>query len=116
MILDMVGGDYVQRNIEAAAIWGRIVNIAYQKGSKAEVNFRPVLTKRLTLAATTLRGRTPRTETRHPRCPGGAGLAAGGKPRPRRSSTASFPLGQAQQAHEFMAKTGHIGKILLQMP
>ncbi|MCX7280402.1 MAG: NAD(P)H-quinone oxidoreductase [Alphaproteobacteria bacterium] len=59
VILDMVGGDYVQRNIEAAAVWGRIVNIAYQKASKTEVNFAPVLTKRLTLAATTLRGRTP---------------------------------------------------------
>ena len=57
VILDMVGGDYVQRNIEAAAAWGRIVNIAYQESSRAEVNFTPVLTKRLTLAATTLRGR-----------------------------------------------------------
>ena len=59
VILDMVGGDYIQRNIEAAASWGRIVNIAYQQGFQAEVNFAPVLTKRLTLAATTLRGRTP---------------------------------------------------------
>src|SRR5206468_650901 len=59
VILDMVGGDYVQRNMEAAAPWGRIVNIAYQSGFRAEVNFAPVLTKRLTLAATTLRGRSP---------------------------------------------------------
>jgi len=49
VILDMVGGDYVQRNIEAAAPWGRIVNIAYQKSFRAEVNFAPVLIKRLTL-------------------------------------------------------------------
>ena len=66
VILDMVGGDYIQRNIEAAAPWGRIVNIAYQEGSKAEVNFRPVLIKRLTLAATTLRGRDASQKQRHP--------------------------------------------------
>jgi NADPH2:quinone reductase len=41
VILDMVGGDYVQRNMTAAAVWGRIVNIAYQKGATAEVNFAP---------------------------------------------------------------------------
>ena len=58
VILDMVGGDYVQRNIAAAAPWGRIVNIAYQNGFRTEVDFTQVLTKRLTLAATTLRGRT----------------------------------------------------------
>ena len=59
VILDMVGGDYIQRNIEAAAPWGRIVNIAYQQSFRADLNFAPVLTKRLTLAATTLRARTP---------------------------------------------------------
>ncbi|MBW8708692.1 MAG: NAD(P)H-quinone oxidoreductase [Alphaproteobacteria bacterium] len=115
VILDMVGGDYVQRNIEAAAIWGRIVNIAYQKGSKTEVNFAPVLTKRLTLAATTLRGRSPeqkrtiRDALLQEVWPG-----LGTKVRPVIDRT--FPLEQAHQAHEFMAKTGHIGKILLRMP
>ena len=78
VILDMVGGDYIQRNIEAAAPWGRIVNIAYQEGFKAEVNFAPVLTKRLTLAATTLRGRDAGAETGHPRRPAARGLAAAG--------------------------------------
>ncbi|HJT43075.1 MAG TPA: NAD(P)H-quinone oxidoreductase [Rhizomicrobium sp.] len=112
VILDMVGGDYIQRNIEAAAPWGRIVNIAYQKGFRAEVNFTQVLTKRLSLAATTLRGRTagekrairdallrevwPRLGTRiHP------------------VTDRVFAWQQAHQAHEYMAKTGHIGKILL---
>jgi NADPH2:quinone reductase len=115
VILDMVGGDYVQRNIEAAAVWGRIVNIAYQKASKAEVNFAPVLTKRLTLAATTLRGRTPEQK----RAIRDVLLARvwpllGSRVRPVIAQV--FPLAQAQKAHEFMAKTGHIGKILLQMP
>ena len=115
VILDMVGGDYIQRNIEAAAPWGRIVNIAYQKGGLAEVNFAPVLSKRLTLAATTLRGRSPeqkraiRDALRREVWP-----LLGTAIRPVIDRV--FPLGQAQQAHEFMAKTGHIGKILLRMP
>src|SRR6185503_7567528 len=59
VILDMVGGDYIQRNMSAAAIWGRIVNIAYQSGMQANVNFAPMLMKRLSLLATTLRARSP---------------------------------------------------------
>jgi NADPH:quinone reductase len=112
VILDMVGGSYVQRNIEAAAPWGRIVNIAYQESTRAEVNFAPVLTKRLTLAATTLRGRDARQKQAirdallrevWPL------LGTGVKPVTDRT----FPLAEAGQAHELMAKTGHIGKILL---
>ncbi|HKU65340.1 MAG TPA: NAD(P)H-quinone oxidoreductase [Rhizomicrobium sp.] len=114
VILDMVGGGYIQRNIEAAAPWGRIVNIAYQNGFRAEVDFTSVLTKRLTLAATTLRGRTADQKRAirdallrevWPR------LGTGVRP----VIDGVFPLEQAQQAHEFMAKTGHIGKILLQI-
>jgi NADPH2:quinone reductase len=112
VILDMVGGDYVQRNIEAAAAWGRIVNIAYQKGFRAEVNFAPVLTKRLTLAATTLRGR----DAEQKRAIRDTLLQQvwpllGAPIRP--VTDRIFPLEQAGQAHEYMAKTGHIGKILL---
>jgi putative PIG3 family NAD(P)H quinone oxidoreductase len=112
VILDMVGCDYIQRNIAAAATWGRIVNIAYQSGTKAEVDFRPVLAKRLTLAATTLRGREPRQKQAirdallQEVWPD---LGKAVKPVIDRV----FPLPQAGQAHEFMAKTGHIGKILL---
>jgi NADPH:quinone reductase-like Zn-dependent oxidoreductase len=114
VILDMVGGSYIQRNIEAAAVWGRIVNIAYQESPKAEVNFAPVLTKRLTLAATTLRGRSPaqkqaiRDALLREVWPN---LGEAVKPVIDRV----FPLAQAVQAHEFMAKTGHIGKILLKL-
>ncbi len=112
VIFDMVGGDYIQRNIEAAAPWGRIVNIAYQKSFRAEVDFRPVLTKRLTLAATTLRGRSPaqkqaiRDALLREVWPQ---LGARIKPVIDRI----FPWEQAQQAHEYMEKTGHTGKILL---
>ncbi len=114
VILDMVGADYIQRNIEAAAIWGRIVNIAYQKGSKAEVNFAPVLTKRLTLAATTLRGRTPEQKRAiRDALKAEVWPLVGNRIKPVIARI--FPLAEAQQAHEFMAKTGHIGKILLRM-
>jgi NADPH:quinone reductase len=114
VILDMVGRDYIQKNIAAAAIWGRIVNIAYQSGSKAEVDFRPVLTRRLTLAATTLRGRTPAQK----RAIRDALLAQvwpllGTRVQPVIEQV--FPLENAQKAHETMAATGHIGKILLSM-
>jgi NADPH:quinone reductase len=114
VILDMVGGDYIQRNIEAAALWGRIVNIAYQKSARAEVNFAPVLSKRLTLAATTLRGRSFEQK----RAIRDALLAEvwpllGSRIKPVVDRV--FPLEQVQEAHQFMAKTGHIGKILLRM-
>src|SRR6185312_16937322 len=112
VILDMVGGSYIQRNIEAAAPWGRIVNIAYQESFKAEVNFAPVLTKRLTLAATTLRGRTP-AQKQAIRDSLGQKVwpLLGTRVKPVIDRT--FPLAEAGQAHDFMAKTGHVGKILL---
>jgi NADPH2:quinone reductase len=115
VILDMVGGSYIQRNITAAAPWGRIVNIAYQDGPVAEVNFAPVLGKRLTLAATTLRGRTAAEKTairdalRREVWP----LLAAGRIKPVIDRI--FPLEQAQNAHLAMAGGGHIGKILLSL-
>jgi NADPH2:quinone reductase len=114
VILDMVGGSYIQRNIEAAALWGRIVNIAYQESTKAEVNFAPVLTKRLTLAATTLRGREPaQKQAIRDALLGKVWPLLGTRVKPVIDRT--FPLADAAQAHEFMAKTGHIGKILLEL-
>ena len=112
VILDMVGGDYIQRNIEAAAPWGRIVNIAYQQSFRAEVNFAPVLTKRLTLAATTLRGRSAdqKQAIRDALLREVWPLLEG---RVHPVTDRIFAWDQAGQAHEYMAKTGHIGKILL---
>src|SRR4051812_7832322 len=113
VILDMVGGDYVQRNIDAAAVWGRIVNIAYQSGAIASVNFGPVLMKRLSLLATTLRSRTNvekgaiRNAVQREVWP----LITAGKVKPMIDST--FPLADAQAAHNRMKGSQHIGKILL---
>jgi NADPH2:quinone reductase len=113
VILDMVGGDYIQRNMTAAAMWGRIVNIAYQKGSTAEINFMPLMIKRLSLMGTTLRNRTPaqkaaiRDAVKSEVWP----LVATRKIKP--VVEARLPLAEAQKAHQLMAGSGHIGKILL---
>ena len=113
VILDMVGGDYIQRNMSAAALWGRIVNIAYQSGMQATVNFAPLLMKRLSLLATTLRARTNeekgaiRDAVQREVWP----LLEAGKIKPVVDTT--FPLAEAGAAHARMAKSEHIRKILL---
>ncbi|HEX4027546.1 MAG TPA: NAD(P)H-quinone oxidoreductase [Rhizomicrobium sp.] len=112
VILDMVGGSYIQRNIEAAASWGRIVNIAYQDGARAEINFTPVLIKRLTLAATTLRGRSPDQKRAIRDALWQAVWPLLGT-RIQPVVDRVFPLAEASSAHDFMAQKGHIGKILL---
>ncbi|HEY2034505.1 MAG TPA: NAD(P)H-quinone oxidoreductase [Rhizomicrobium sp.] len=113
VILDMVGGDYIQRNMSAAAIWGRIVNIAYMSGMQASVNFGPMLMKRLSLLATTLRGRSndEKGTIRDALLKEVWPLIDAGKIKPIVDHT--FPLADAQQAHERMKSSGHIGKILL---
>jgi putative PIG3 family NAD(P)H quinone oxidoreductase len=113
VILDMVGGDYIQRNMSAAAIWGRIVNIAYQSGMQANVNFAPMLMKRLSLLATTLRARsndekgTIRDALLREVWP----LIAAGTVKPVVDRI--YPLAEANAAHKRMAGSAHIGKILL---
>jgi putative PIG3 family NAD(P)H quinone oxidoreductase len=113
VILDMVGGDYIQRNMAAASMWGRIVNIAYQKGPKAEVDFMPLLRKRLSLMATTLRNRSvaEKGAIRDALLKEVWPLVAAGRIKP--VVEARLALTDAQKAHEIMAGSGHIGKILL---
>jgi len=113
VILDMVGGDYIQRNMSAAAIWGRIVNIAYQSGMQANVNFAPMLLKRLSLLATTLRARSPQEKgaIRDALLREVWPLLDCGKIKPVVDHI--FPLAEAQAAHARMAKSEHIGKLLL---
>jgi putative PIG3 family NAD(P)H quinone oxidoreductase len=115
VILDMVGGEYIQRNMSAAAIWGRIVNIAYMSGMQANVNFAPMLMKRLSLLATTLRARSNEEKgaIRDAVLKEVWPLIEAGKIKPIVDST--FPLAEAQKAHEKMRSSGHIGKILLTM-
>lgn len=113
VIIDMVGGDYVQKNIAIAKPDGRICNIAYQDGFEATVNFMPVLIKRLVVTATTLRAR-PDEAKRHIR---DAILddfwpaVIDGTIRPVLHTT--FTFDQVEAAHELLNGGGHIGKIVL---
>ncbi|MBU6299667.1 MAG: zinc-binding dehydrogenase, partial [Alphaproteobacteria bacterium] len=113
VVLDMVGGDYIERNFHAAALNGRIVNIAYQTGARATVDFLPMLRKRLTLAATTLRPRSndEKGSIRDALLKEAWPPIEAGKIKPVIDGT--FPLAEAQAAHARMAKSEHIGKILL---
>jgi NADPH2:quinone reductase len=113
VILDMVGGEYIQRNFSAAAVWGRIVNIAFQAGMTANVNFAGMLMKRLSFMATTLRARSNEEkgairDALHERV---WPLIETGRIKPVVDQI--FPLAGAQAAHKRMAGGEHIGKILL---
>lgn len=115
VVLDMIGGDYVARNLPLLNDGGRHVSIAFQRGTKAEIDITLVMRKRLTLTGSTLRPR-PAAEK--------AELAAGirthvwplvesGVIRP--AIHAAFPLAQAQAAHEALEKGDHFGKIILEI-
>ena len=113
VILDMVGGDYIEKNISLLATEGRLVNIAYLKGSKVEVNFLPVMLKRLTLTGSTLRPRSVAEKGAIARVleekvwP----LLASGRIAP--VIEGRFPLARAADAHRLMETSAHIGKIVL---
>jgi NADPH2:quinone reductase len=113
IILDMVAGSYVARNLEAAAIEGRIVVIAMLGGSRAEINMNLLLRKRLTLTGSTLRVRTIAQKAaiadalRRNVWP----LLSAGRVRP--VIYATFPLAEASEAHRLMETSTHIGKIVL---
>jgi NADPH2:quinone reductase len=113
LTLDMVGGDYFMRNIEAAAIEGRIVQIAFLRGAKVEASLDQIMRKRLTYTGSTLRPRSVEqkgaiaAELREKVWP----LLAAGTVRPLIHAT--FPLAQAADAHRLMEADTHIGKIVL---
>lgn len=113
VILDMVGADYVARNFKVAALHGRIVNIAFQKGSKVEVDLLPIMLKRLTLTGSTLRPRTVAEKAAIAReleeivWP----LFASETVKPQIYKT--FPLAEAAAAHALMESSEHTGKIVL---
>lgn len=115
VILDMVGGDYIQRNMSAAAKEGRIVQIAFLKGSKVDVDFMPVMLKRLTFTGSTLRAQSANVKAsiaedlQREIWP----LLARGKITPQ--IAAQFPLADVAAAHQLMETNEHIGKIILTM-
>ena len=113
VILDMVGGSYLQRNMDVAAPDGRIVSIAFLEGAKTDVNLLPIMLKRLTLTGSTLRARPLEEKARLAEevlahvWP----LIEGGRFRPLIHAT--FPLADAAKAHALMESSDHIGKIVL---
>ena len=113
VILDMVGGDYIERNYEAAAVDGRVVQIAFQGSPRASVDFRRIMLKRLTHTGSTLRSRAVADKAAIA-CALEAKvwpLIAAGKVKP--VIYRSFPLAQASAAHALMETSTHIGKIVL---
>ena len=113
VILDMVGGDYIARNYEAASVEGRIVQIAFQGGPKATVNYMRLMLKRLHHTGSTLRSRSNADKGALARAveDNALPLLAAGKVKPIIFKT--FPLREAAQAHALMESSAHIGKIVL---
>ena len=113
VILDMVGGDYIQRNFSAAAKDARIVNIAFLNGSKTELDLMPLMLKRLTLTGSTLRAQSAQVkagiaqELKRQAWP----LLNHQKIKPIIDSV--FPFAEVAKAHERMESSQHIGKIIL---
>ena len=113
VILDMVGGDYIERNIKSLADDGRLVNIAYQKGSSAQIDFMRVMLKRLTITGSTLRVRSNAMKgaIAEAVAKNALPLVSSGKVKILIDST--FPLREAAAAHARMESSQHIGKIVL---
>lgn len=113
LILDMVGGDYIEKNYDAAAVDGRIVQIAVLNGAKATVNFAKLMQKRLHHTGSTLRPRSPADKAAMVRAieTDVLPLLNQGKVKPVIDST--FPLLEAAAAHRRMESSQHIGKIVL---
>lgn len=115
VILDIIGGENIARNIKASKPDGRIVQLAFNKGSKVEIDLMPVMLKRLTYTGSTLRSRTPenKAEIRDSLALNVWPMFEEGKLKPVVSKT--FPLNEAAAAHAFMEIAGHSGKIMLEV-
>lgn len=113
LVLDMVGGEYVARNLEVLATEGRLVQIAFQKSSKVELDLMQMMRRRLTITGSTLRPRSPEEKGAIAR-----ELAARVWPLFEAGTIkpvihAEFPLERAADAHRMMEESQHIGKIVL---
>jgi putative PIG3 family NAD(P)H quinone oxidoreductase len=113
LILDMVGGGYINRNLACLAVEGRLVQIAFLQGAKAEINLAQVMTKRQTITGSTLRPRSvaQKGEIAATLKAKVLPLFEAGKAKPLVFKT--FPLAQAADAHRLMESSAHIGKLVL---
>jgi NADPH2:quinone reductase len=112
LILDIVGGDYVERNIRSLADDGRLVNIAFQKGSKVTIDLMRVMLKRLTLTGSTLRIRSAEVKAQIARAVEERALPLVADGRVKIVIDRTYPLAEAAKAHARMEEP-HIGKIVL---
>ena len=115
LILDMVGGDYLPKNVKSLVDDGRLVQIAFLQGPKVELNFAQVMMRRLTITGSTLRPQSDLAkariaeELRQHVWP----LLEAGRVAPVMDS--EFPMAEAAAAHARMESSGHIGKIVLKV-
>jgi putative PIG3 family NAD(P)H quinone oxidoreductase len=115
VILDMVGGDYIRRNLDAVAVDGRISQIAFQQGARVDIDLTLLMTKRLTMVGSTMRVRPVPMKAQVAAAleqkvfP----LIAAGKAKPLIDST--FPFERVADAHRKMDASSHVGKIVLVM-
>lgn len=115
VILDMVGGSYIPRNVKALADDGRLVQIAFLQGPRVELNFSQLMIRRLTITGSTLR---PQSEMAKAKIAGELEravwpLLSSGRVAPVMDS--EFPLTEAAAAHRRMESSEHVGKIILVM-
>jgi len=113
VILDMVGGDYIERNYDAAAVDGRIVQIAFLGGPKAQVNFTKLMVKRLHHTGSTLRPRSNADKAAMVAAIEAKVMPLLGEGRIKPLMDSTFPLEKAADAHRRMETSEHIGKIVL---
>jgi putative PIG3 family NAD(P)H quinone oxidoreductase len=113
VILDMVGGDYLPRNLASLALEGRLVQIAFLKSPRSEVDLTPILHRRLTLTGSTLRARSIEEKGRLARAVRENVWPQIEKGEVRPVIHATFPLAAAAEAHRVMESSTHVGKIVL---
>lgn len=113
LILDMVGGDYIEKNYDAAALEGRIVQIAFLNGAKATVNFAKLMVKRLHHTGSTLRPRSVADKALMVGAIEAKVLPLMHEGRIKPLIDSSFPLDKAAEAHRRMETSAHVGKIVL---
>jgi len=115
VILDMVGGDYIERNLKCLALEGRLAQIAFLQGSRVECDWRFVMLKRLTVSGSTLRASPPQRKAMLARALREQVWPLFEQGKLRQVIHATFDLAQAPQAHALMESSKHIGKIMLRV-
>jgi len=115
LVLDMVGGDYLPQHLKCLALEGRLVQIAFLSGAKVEMDWTPLMMKRLTFTGSTLRARSVEEKARIALTMQQAIWPELQRGRLLPIIHAEFPLAQAEEAHRLMESSQHVGKIVLKV-